>query len=46
LYANFENEEEPVTLSITAADPLAGTGVFKATITGPNGSNIYYQIGK
>lgn len=46
LYANFENEEEPVTLSITSADPLAGTGVFKASTEGPNGSNIYYQIGK
>lgn len=46
VYANFENNEEPTNLGITTATPSAGQGVFRASIEGPNGSNIYYQIGK
>ena len=47
LYANLENENEPVTLTgITAPTAGGGTGVLRAATDGPNGSPIYYQIGK
>ena len=46
VYANFENQDEPTNLGISSVTPLAGQGVFKAAQEGPNGSNIYYQIGK
>lgn len=47
MYANLENENEVITLnSITAPTAGAGTGVLKATNMGPNGTAIYYQIGK
>jgi prepilin-type N-terminal cleavage/methylation domain-containing protein len=46
VYANFENEKGTVNLSVTTVTPTAGQGVFKATTEGPNGSNIYFQIGK
>ena len=47
LYANFENENETITLgSLTAPTPNAGNGVLKAINPGPNGTNIYYQISK
>lgn len=43
IYANLENEKEQVTLSITAPTPKGGTGVFRASINGPNGTMLYYQ---
>lgn len=47
LYANFENENEKITLgSLTAPTPNAGNGVLKAINPGPNGTNIFYQISK
>ncbi len=46
VYANFENQDEPVNLNITVATPSAGQGVYKALEEGVNGSSIYYQIGK
>lgn len=47
LYANLENENEPITLTtLTAPTAGGGTGVLKATAVGPNGTGIYYQIGK
>jgi len=47
LYANLENENEPITLpNISAVDPGQGQGVLKTSNYGPNGTNIYYQIGK
>jgi len=47
LYANLENENEPITLSsLTAPTAGGGTGVLHATNTGVNGTNIFYQIGK
>jgi prepilin-type N-terminal cleavage/methylation domain-containing protein len=47
LYANLENENEPVTLpALTAPTAGGGTGVLKAAVTGVNGTGIFYQIGK
>lgn len=47
LYANLENEKEPITLpSLSVIDPGGGQGVLKISGTGPNGTNIYYQIGR
>ncbi|HEX5430130.1 MAG TPA: prepilin-type N-terminal cleavage/methylation domain-containing protein [Patescibacteria group bacterium] len=47
LYANLENENEQITLaSLNAPTAGGGTGVLKGSATGPNGTNIYYQIGK
>jgi hypothetical protein len=47
LYANFENTEEPVTLpSISSPTPNVGAGFFKASTVGPNGTDLYYQIGR
>lgn len=47
MYANLENENEAITLGgITAPTAGAGTGVLKSTNPGPNGTSIYYQIGK
>jgi len=43
IYANLENEKEPVTLSITVPTPKGGTGVFRASSNGPNGTQLYYQ---
>jgi prepilin-type N-terminal cleavage/methylation domain-containing protein len=43
IYANLENENDPVTLNITAPTPKGGTGVLRATNSGPNGSPLYYQ---
>lgn len=43
IYTNLENENEPVTLNITAPTPKGGTGFFRATIDGPNGTQLYYQ---
>ncbi len=47
MYTNFENEKEEITLpGISSPTPGIGGGVFKSSETGPNGTNIYYQIGK
>jgi prepilin-type N-terminal cleavage/methylation domain-containing protein len=47
LYANLENENEAITLStLTAPTAGGGTGVLKAQNKGPNGTNIFYQIGR
>jgi prepilin-type N-terminal cleavage/methylation domain-containing protein len=43
IYANLENENEPITLSITIPTPKGGTGVFRAANNGPNGTQLYYQ---
>lgn len=44
LYANLENEREKITLSISLPTPGGGTGVFQGSITGWNGTFIYYQF--
>ncbi|HTK60075.1 MAG TPA: type II secretion system protein [Candidatus Baltobacteraceae bacterium] len=47
LYANLENPQAIVTLEgLTAPTPGAGTGVLRAASQGPNGSDIYFQIGR
>jgi prepilin-type N-terminal cleavage/methylation domain-containing protein len=47
LYANLENPETQITLTdLTAPTPGGGTGVLKASSSGPNGSPIYFQIGR
>ena len=47
LYANLENPDTQVTLTgLTAPTPGGGTGVLKASSEGPNGSDIYFQIGR
>lgn len=43
LYANLENEEEKVTLSITQPAPKGGTGVLRAVTSGWNGTPLYFQ---
>jgi len=43
IYANLENENEPITLIITAPTPKGGTGVLRALNDGPNGTPLYYQ---
>lgn len=44
VYANLENENEPVTLiGISAPTAGAGSGVLEAADEGPNGSKIYFQ---
>jgi len=46
-YANLENENEPVTLpSLSTPTAGGGSGVLQATTDGPNGTRIYYQVGK
>ena len=42
LYANLENENEKVTLSITVPTPKGGSGVFRGA-NGWNGTDLYYQ---
>lgn len=44
IYANLENENEPVTLNITQPTPGL-TGVWQGT-AGVNGSSKYYQLGR
>jgi prepilin-type N-terminal cleavage/methylation domain-containing protein len=46
VYTNLENQDEQVNLNIILVTPSVGQGVFKANLEGPNGSSIYYQIGK
>ena len=43
LYANLENPDEKVTLTITVPTPGGGKGVFKAGSPGWNGTSLYYQ---
>lgn len=47
VYMNLENNDEPITLT-TINQPTVGTGqgVLKASTVGPNGTNIYYQVGR
>lgn len=46
LYANLENESEPVTLTgISAPTPGGGSGVFEGDEEGVNGTRIYLQAG-
>lgn len=44
LYANLENTEESVTLTITSPTPGGGTGVLSATAEGWNGTPLYFQV--
>lgn len=44
LYANLESPEEKETLSITQVTPRGGTGVFKGSATGWNGTDKYFQF--
>lgn len=47
IYANLENEAEPVTLGgLTAPTAGRGTGIVQAASEGVNGTNIFYQIGQ
>ena len=43
IYANLENPNETVTLSITVPTPGGGTGVFEAGTAGWNGTPFYFQ---
>lgn len=44
LYANLENEGEPVTLQYTEATTGGGRGVFEAAADGWNGTRKYLQF--
>ena len=47
LYANLEDPDARVTLGdLTAPTPGGGTGTLRASAPGPNGSPLYYQIGR
>lgn len=47
LYVNLENQDEPITLpNLSGVDPSGGQGVLKNSTPGPNGTNIFYQIGR
>jgi prepilin-type N-terminal cleavage/methylation domain-containing protein len=47
LYANLENTSEAITLpSLTAPTAGGGSGSLRSTQNGPNGTNIFYQVGK
>ncbi len=44
LYANLENQDEPITLpNLNSPTPGGGQGVLQATTNGPNNTNIYFQ---
>lgn len=44
LYANLENQDEPITLiNLSAPTPGGGSGVLQATSNGPNNTPIYFQ---
>ncbi len=44
LYANLENQAEPITLpSLNSPTPGGGQGVLQATSNGPNNTTIYFQ---
>jgi len=43
----LENKDETITLSgINEPSVTAGQGIFLSATPGPNGTNIYYQVGK
>jgi len=45
IYSNLENADEPITLTtLTEPTPGGGTGILRASVPGPNGSTIYFQI--
>lgn len=45
LYANLENEAEPVTLpNLSAPTAGGGKGIFEGTVSGVNGTKKYFQI--
>lgn len=45
LYANLENDAEPITLpAIASPTPGGGTGVLRAAAAGWNGTNKYFQF--
>lgn len=46
LYGNLDNEDEKIDLSITAPTAGAGVGTLRAAAEGPNGTHVYYQIGR
>jgi len=47
VYANLENANEPITLpALNDPQTGGGVGVLLGSSTGPNGTNIYYQISK
>lgn len=47
LYANLEDDGARVTLdNLTAPTPGAGTGTLRASVPGPNGGELYYQIAR
>ena len=44
LYANLENQDEPITLlNLSSPTPGGGQGVLQATTNGPNNTSIYFQ---
>ncbi len=43
IYANLENADERITLSITTPTPGGGTGVLKSESSGWNGTSLYFQ---
>lgn len=47
LYANLEDDGAQVTLErLSSPTPGGGTGILRASAVGPNGTNLYYQIGR
>jgi len=47
LYANLENNDEPITLpNLTAPTAGGGTGVLQSSNVGWNGTNKYFQISR
>lgn len=46
LYGNLDNEDEKIDLSITAPTAGAGVGTLRSATEGPNGTHVYYQIGR
>ena len=46
IYANLENSDEPVTLTITTPTPGGGTGVLEADEPGWNNTPFYFQYSK
>lgn len=46
VYANLENPDEPVTLTITTPTPGGGTGVLEAEEPGWNNTPLYFQYSK
>jgi len=47
LYANLEDAGREITLpALTAPTPGGGTGTLRASMPGPNGTALWYQIGR